>query len=77
MKSSLGLTLEIPRSFDPRKHPMGNLFTLPQISLPTSPKRPRFSYVLSARHLRGIIEGYFGEKIFVLGQSSATLWNEM
>ena len=71
-----GLTLEIPSSFDQRKHPRGSFWPL-LISLPISPKRLGLSYVCLRDTFRGILEGYFGEKLFVLGQSSAKLWHEM
>ena len=70
--SAKELTLEIPSSFDQRKHPRGVILT-PLISLQISPKRLGFSYVCRRGTFRGIIEGYFGEKFFVLGQSSAKL----
>ena len=66
------LTLEIPSSFDQREHPRGVILTL-LISLQISPKRLGFSHVCLQDTFRGIFEGYFGEKIVVLGQSSAKL----
>ena len=65
------LWMEIPSFFDQHKPPRGNL--TPPISLSISPKRLRFSYLCLRHTFRGILEEYFDENNFVLGESSAKL----
>ena len=70
MNQSISNIPEKKQIFDQLKTPKlkGGHFD-PLISLLIS--RLRFSYVCLRGTVRGILEGYFDEKIIVLGQSSA------
>ena len=56
----------MPSSFNQQKHSKRSFD--PLISLPISPERLGDTF-------RGMLEGYFGETVFVLGQSSAKLYD--
>ena len=72
------IALTMPSSFHQRKHPKGVILTPPDIFANISQLTGIFIYSYVCRDclrntFRGILEGYFGEKVFVLGQSSVKL----
>ena len=67
--------MEISKSFAQRKHTKMGHFDPPDVFVNISWTTSIYSkYIFT---FRGILEGHFGEKDLVLGQSSAKLWHEI